>query len=508
MRGCQGSQFRVVSVPRPGTQSVDVALWVRVPPSLRVGMVFSSVTFLFFFLPVFLAGYLIMPRRLRNAWLLLVSLVFYTWGSGELVWILFFSTAVDYTLGALVSRARDAGNTRGVRAGVTASVVVNLGLLAYFKYANFFIEEVSRIGILSDDIAHIILPIGISFFTFQSMSYTLDIARGRADYLKNPLDFGLYVAMFPQLIAGPIVRFHEIAEEIRSRSVGASGFADGVVRFAHGLSKKVLIADAVAPVADAAFAGGDLSTRTAWVGILAYTIQIYFDFSGYSDMAIGLGLMLGFHFPENFERPYSALSITDFWRRWHITLSNWFRDYVYIPLGGSRGTSGRTIVNLSTVFLLTGIWHGANWTFVVWGAFHGLLLVGERVSGQRVLEESSVARSICRRAYVVFAVMVGWVFFRSTGVSEAFDYLGSMFSGGGATPEAFDDALTNRASLALAIGGASFLLPRTMTVGRALVDDLTPLRQSGRLGVVFAMYPIALITVASGTFSPFLYFQF
>ena len=465
-------------------------------------------TFLFFFLPIFLVGYALVGHRLRNVWLLCASLVFYTWGSGSLVWLLGFSTVLDYLLGKQASAALKSANSGRLRLVVGASVAANIGLLVYFKYANFFIDEIVRVGILSDGVASITLPVGISFFTFQSMSYTIDIARGRTEPLDSPLDFGLYVAMFPQLIAGPIVRFHEISDEIRSRTVNLESFASGATRFAHGLAKKVLIADAVAPIADSAFAAGDLSTLSAWIGITAYTVQIYFDFSGYSDMAIGLGLMLGFHFPENFKRPYSAVSITDFWRRWHITLSNWFRDYVYIPLGGSRGTSSRTVINLWTVFLLTGIWHGANWTFLVWGLFHGALLVGERFTGQRVLEETSLGRQIARRGYVLVAVMIGWVLFRSESLGAAMAYLGAMFSGGGLEPADFREVLTNRAVLALGIGVLSMALPASFVTGRFLTGPARSVRDISRWVVVAACYPLALVTVASGSFSPFLYFQF
>lgn len=453
--------------------------------------------------------YAVIAARLRNAWLLLASLVFYTWGSGGLVLLLAVSTVVDFITGAVVQRGRDQGNRQLVKLGVGVSVATNLSMLGYFKYANFFVEQVNALSIAGIDWTEVALPVGISFFTFQSMSYTIDIARGRADHLRNPLDLGLYVALFPQLVAGPIVRFHEISAQITHRTVATSAIANGAVRFAHGLGKKVVIADSVAPIADAAFAADDPSLIAAWAGIVAYTVQIYFDFSGYSDMAIGLGMMLGFTFPENFRRPYSAVSITDFWRRWHITLSNWFRDYVYIPLGGSRATSRRTLVNLGAVFLLTGLWHGANWTFIAWGVFHGSLLMMERLTGQRPLEIERPLERIARRIVVLVLVMVGWVLFRAANIDAAMTYITDLFTPGGELPSTLSDAASNRAVLAMVIGVASWALPADLVTGRFLIGTSSPRTVSvARVATVVAVFPLALVTVASGSFSPFLYFQF
>jgi len=476
-------------------------------------MVFSSVTFLFFFLPICLGGYYLLRPRWRNGWLLLSSLAFYTWGGGALVSLLIISTAVDYAMGRVVASGLTTGNRSRVRLGVTGSVVVNLALLSYFKYANFFVEQLNslgqRFGFEESAWTSVILPIGISFFTFQSMSYTIDVSRGRVSHLRNPLDFGLYVTLFPQLVAGPIVRFHEVSEQLTNRVVSLDRFALGATRFAHGLAKKVLIADAVAPISDAAFASDalGLGPAGAWLGIAAYTIQIYFDFSGYSDMAIGLGSMLGFDFPENFRRPYSAVSITDFWRRWHITLSNWFRDYVYIPLGGSRGSGARTMANLWIVFILTGIWHGAAWTFLLWGLFHGFLLVVERLTGQRPVGDGASWAPL-RRAGVLLAVMLGWVLFRSPTAGAAWEYIGAMFTAGGLTPQAITDALDTRAVRAMGFGVASVLLPGNM-VGGLIVTGWQGIRGAAvRVAEVAVAFPLALIVVASGSFSPFLYYQF
>lgn len=476
-------------------------------------MVFSSVTFLFFFLPICLAGYYVIPIRLRNTWLLLSSLFFYTWGGGALVTLLIISTVVDYAMGWVVAHGVSSGSRRWVRSGVVGSILVNLTLLGYFKYANFIVEQFNtfgqRFGFEQIAWTSVILPIGISFFTFQSMSYTIDVSRGRVQHLRNPIDFGLYVTLFPQLVAGPIVRFHEVSEQIRERSVTLERFALGAARFAHGLAKKVLIADAVAPVADAAFGAnlGSLGPGAAWLGIAAYTIQIYFDFSGYSDMAIGLGSMLGFDFPENFRRPYSAVSVTDFWRRWHITLSNWFRDYLYIPLGGSRLSQGRTMANLWIVFIITGIWHGANWTFLLWGVYHGLLLIFERITGQRPVG-SGASWAPLRRAGVLLLVMIGWVLFRSPSVGGAIDYVAAMFTSGGVFPDSIAAAFDTKAYIAIVIGATSVLLPGNV-VGGLLVTGRRDLGGVAlRLAEVAMAFPYALIIVASGSFSPFLYYQF
>ncbi|MDJ0663475.1 MAG: MBOAT family protein [Acidimicrobiia bacterium] len=472
-------------------------------------MVFSSVTFLFFFLPICLGGYYLIGRRLRNGWLLLSSLVFYTWGGGALVLLLVISTVVDFAMGWIVGTGVRTNRRTLVRFGVAGSVLVNLGLLSYFKYANFFVEQLNSLGFGDIAWTSVVLPIGISFFTFQSMSYTIDVSRGRVEHLRNILDFGLYVTLFPQLVAGPIVRFHEISDQLQDRVLSIERFASGAARFAHGLAKKVLIADAVAPIADAAFAAeaAGLGPAGAWLGVAAYTVQIYFDFSGYSDMAIGLGTMLGFDFPENFRRPYSAVSITDFWRRWHITLSNWFRDYVYIPLGGSRGSSVRTMANLWTVFVLAGIWHGANWTFLLWGVYHGGWLVAERLTGQRSVD-GEVRWAPLRRAITLLAVMVGWVVFRSPNATFAWEYLGAMFTLGGITPEAVTAAIDTRAIVAMGLGVASVFLPGNL-VGGLLVTGWRGVRGAAvRIAEVAVALPYVMIVVASGSFSPFLYYQF
>jgi alginate O-acetyltransferase complex protein AlgI len=457
-------------------------------------VVFSSPTFLFVFLPLVLAAYALTPVRLRKGLLVAASLFFYAWGVGGFVFTIVASTLADWALARFIESELRNGRRRRARLLLTASIVQNLALLGYFKYANFFVDQVSgaldRIGLESGGIAAIALPIGISFFTFEKISYTVDVWRGHTPARRNPLDLLLFVSLFPRAIAGPIVR--------------------GVTRFAHGLAKKVIIADTVAPVADASFAlqGGDLTTTAAWVGIIAYTLQIYFDFSGYSDMAIGLGRIFGFRFAENFNRPYSAVSVTDFWRRWHMTLSRWFRDYLYIPLGGSRGSQTMLYRNLVLVFLATGFWHGADWTFVIWGGYHGALLVVERVAGLRGLDPG-VGFVALRRAVTLLLIMVGWVLFRADDIGSAGHYLRAMFTPQGTElGMAYEGVLTNQALFVLALGSLVALMPRGLVVGRALAERETRVAWAGRFAVVGALLPISLVLVLSGTFSAFLYFRF
>lgn len=476
-------------------------------------MVFSSFEFLFFFLPAIILAYFASPHRIRNLTLLMASLVFYAIGGRQFILILFTSILVDYVAGRLAGAGVRLGDDRRRNLAVVISVAANLGLLGYFKYANFFVEQfngaAAALGLGRLSWMGIALPIGISFFTFQSMSYTIDVARGRADPVRNPLDFALYVSLFPQLIAGPIVRYHEIAGQLRHRRMTVDAFAGGALRFSHGLAKKVLIADSVAPLADAVFASDPtrLGMGSAVLGVLAYTVQIYFDFSGYSDMAIGMGTMFGFTFPENFARPYSAVSITDFWRRWHITLSNWLRDYLYIPLGGSRGSERATYRNLVVVFLLTGLWHGANWTFVVWGAYHGLLLVVERVTGARGVDVQLQFPGV-RRAITFALVVVGWVFFRSPTVGYAFEFLAALLRSTGELPVELALAMTPKAAIALAVGLASVFLPRWLVVGPLLSSARSRLATVARIVVFGAALPLTGAIVSAGTFSPFLYYQF
>lgn len=471
-------------------------------------MVFSSSIFLTVFLPLVLIGYALAPGRLRNPTLLLASLAFYYWGAGAHTLVLFWVVGVTFIAGRTV-RTR----TRGQQWLIIAAT---LAPLVWFKYAAFATEiATSPLRGLGWDVTGFdeqLLPVGISFFTFQALSYVLDIKRGHAEPLDGVGRYLLYISLFPQLIAGPIVRFSEIREQLYTRRFSAENLSAGSARFALGLSKKVVIADSVAPMADVAFAGGfEASSLAAWIGLLAYTVQIYFDFSGYSDMAIGLGRIFGFRFPENFARPYSSTSITEFWRRWHITLSNWFRDYVYIPLGGSRGGRALEYRNLAIVFFLTALWHGAAYTFLIWGGIHGAWLILERTTGLRDVTRWPAAR----RALTLLVAMVAWVFFRATEVDTAASIVVKLFAFDGVTlpPELLASA-TPLALGALAIGIASFALPTSWVSGRRITEgaDDDGTSSTAMAAIQFATTVTALtvsfVMVASNDLSPFLYFQF
>ncbi len=477
-------------------------------------MVFSSVTFLFFFLPIVLIAYHLTPRPFRNTVLLLASLVFYAWGAGLIVVVLMASIAFNGVLGLGVERSMEAGLRRRARLLLAVGVIVNVASLAWFKYANFAVETfdgaLGAIGQAGLPWTAVLLPIGISFYTFHSLSYLMDVYRGTARHLSNPIDFALYIAFFPQLIAGPIVRFHEIRDQLVARTETASQFAAGVYRFCHGLGKKVLIADTVAPIADAAFATptGELNTMTAVVGVVAYAVQLYFDFSGYSDMALGIAQMFGIHLPENFARPYGARSITEFWRRWHMSLSRWFRDYLYIPLGGNRGSSRQTYRNLIIVFLVTGLWHGAAWTFVLWGAFHGLMLLVERATGVGRGDESDSGRDIVGQVRTIALVLFAWILFRSPDLPYAIGYMESLLRPAGGLTLDVALALDPLAAIALLIGAASVLLPRDWVTGVRLERNATPRTRLLRLAALGAVFPASVVFLIAAGFSPFLYFRF
>ncbi len=390
-------------------------------------MVFSSLTFLFFFLPIVLAVNYILPKNVRNYWLLLASLFFYAWGAHEFVIVMIVSIAMNYVLALLIDRSEKISVQRLF---LVLAIVGNLGILFYNKYMNFFTKELSRLFGDSVAVTQIILPIGISFFTFQALSYVIDVYRGDTPVQKNPFYVGMYISFFPQLIAGPIVRYRTIADQIENRTVTLEKFADGVRRFCTGFAMKVIIANQMSIIADAAFGlsgtPAELSVSFAWLGALAYSLQIFFDFAGYSAMAIGLGKMFGFEFLENFNFPYISKTITEFWRRWHMSLGQWFRDYVYFPLGGSRvDRKWKLVRNLFVVWLLTGIWHGANWTFIAWGLGYFVLLTIEKLTNLPKRNLHPIVQTIYR-IFTLLCVMCGWVVFRSDGIRYAFHYLGSM----------------------------------------------------------------------------------
>jgi alginate O-acetyltransferase complex protein AlgI len=467
-------------------------------------MVFSAPIFLSTFLPVVCLLYVAVSPKRRNGVLLLGSLAFYYWGAGERTLVLLWVVAVSY-FGARLIREQQGRLLTAVVVAMTAAPLV------WFKYAAWFseiaVEPFRSIGMDVSPLEAQVIPVGISFFTFQSLSYVLDVRRGTAEPLDKPSRYALYIALFPQLIAGPIVRYADIREQLFTRVVSREGVAAGAARFTHGLAKKVVIADSVGLIADAVFNSTlPRSTAVAWLGITAYALQIYFDFSGYSDMAIGLGRMFGFDFPENFRRPYSSLSITDFWRRWHITLSSWFRDYVYIPLGGSRNGTLASYRNLLLVFLLTALWHGAAFTFLVWGAIHGASLVIERATGLR----DTTRLPALRRLLTLLIVLVAWVFFRAADVSSAGRFVRDMFSWSTAsTDPTVAASLTGPALIALGVGLATLALPHTFVVGRAVADGVGTFAPDRiRFVTVSLGLPLALVFVAANESSPFLYFQF
>ena len=471
-------------------------------------MVFSSHLFVYYFLPATLLVYYALPRAGRHLWLTLASYFFYGWANPAFMALMFVSTAIDYVCGQRIG-ALPAERVRPRRAWLIVSIVANLALLGFFKYFNFALDSYNALlaavglGHLQPDLVlRVALPLGISFYTFQSMSYSLDIYRGHARPLESVVDFALYVSLFPQLVAGPIIRFSELADQLKERTHTFEKFSRGVAFFGLGMAKKILLANPCGFAADAAFDAGSLHVVDAWTGVVAYAFQIYFDFSGYSDMAVGLGLMFGFVFPKNFDSPYRAESITDFWRRWHISLSTWLRDYLYLPLGGNRKGPRRTYVNLAIVMLLGGLWHGAAWNFVIWGAIHGVWLAAERAMGKRSLY-SALPRFL-RVALTFLGVVIAWVFFRAADLQDAGRYLASMFGLVEAQPAAelmgailyTPYSLTSLAIAALVIWGA----PQTWDWTRRLTAP--------KAVAAFACLILSLVAMGSQGFNPFIYFNF
>ena len=467
-------------------------------------MVFSSYLFLFYFLPVALLLYYLSPARARHLTLTIVSYVFYGWANPLFLFLLLFTTAVDYAAGLVIAK-RD----RRARAALIVSLGSNLLLLGFFKYYNFGAETIdalaARLGLGEtglDAALRVTLPLGISFYTFQSMSYTIDVYRGQATAIRSFIDFACFVSMFPQLVAGPIIRFTEVADQLQSRTHTVTKFARGASFVAIGLAKKVLIANPCGKIADLAFDAGSLGFVDAWYGVTAYAFQIYFDFSGYSDMAIGLGLMLGFVFAKNFDSPYRSQSITEFWRRWHISLSTWLRDYLYVPLGGNRRGPVRTYVNLLVVMLLGGLWHGAAWTFVVWGGLHGLLLALERAGGKTAV----YARlpSFVRVALTFATVLITWVFFRAADVPHAVRYLGDMFGAG--DPRSGAALLAGIVYQPYYLG--TFLLAGVIVWGAPQTWDWTRTLTLPKAATATALLVLSVVALTTQSFNPFIYFIF
>ena len=461
-------------------------------------MVFSSYTFLFYFLPPLLILYYLIPRRSlggRNLVLLAFSLFFYFAGGPRHLPLMLLSIAINYVGGLLCAKRR--------RWALVLTMAVNLGLLGWFKYAGFVGENLRALG-LPLSVPEVVLPIGISFFTFQGMSYVIDVYRGDTPPAKNPLQVALYIALFPQLVAGPIVRYTTVAEELVSRRETFDDFAAGALRFSFGLAKKMLLANNLSLMADEAFSTAPIGAAAAWLGAIAYTGQIYFDFSGYSDMAIGLGRMFGFHFEENFNYPYLSKSVTEFWRRWHMSLSGWFRDYVYIPLGGSRAGTAKQVRNILLVWTLTGLWHGAAWNFLLWGLYFGVLLLGEKFWWGKALER---APSPLRHLYAMVIVVLGWVLFRCEGLSAVGSYLGAMLglSGGG-----WGQALyfLRQYGVFLAVGVVASLPVKDAL--RAALQRRKAERtiQWGSALAGLALLGLSFLQLISSTANPFIYYRF
>ena len=473
-------------------------------------MVFSSSLFLLYFLPGFLIIYFLLGKRLKNIFSLLASIFFYAWGAPEFIFVVIASIVVDFYLVKLISTS--AGNRK--RLFMVLSIIVNIGLLVYFKYANFLVDNVN--GLLSVAGFHgikwtaVALPIGISFFTFQKQTYSVDVYRGVHKPLKKVTDYALYILMFPQLIAGPIVRFNEIADQIEDRrwNENDNNRLTGFFRFSIGLGKKVLIANVLGEQVDLIFGSGqfDFNTSTAWIVIVAYAFQIYFDFSGYSDMAIGIGRMIGFNFPENFNNPYISQSISEFWRRWHMTLGRFMRDYLYIPLGGNRVSTSRLYFNLWVVFLISGLWHGAAWNFVIWGAFHGFFLVTDKLFLLKVYKRIGKIPSITATFIIT---LIGWVLFRAENLHSAGAYLGKMFAFDFSADQVFFD----RKFYFIMIAAVFFSFWGGITRIEKWQEHL--FEQGKSLGAILIMLLIAVVlcivclgSITSSGFNPFIYFRF
>lgn len=475
-------------------------------------MLFSSMIFLWVFLPIILVTYFVLDKKYRNIFLLLASLIFYAWGEPKYIFLMLLSIFINYSFGIGIDRTSSHQRRKWF---LMSCIILNLGLLGYFKYFNFIIDNMNQF--LGGEVItprNIVLPIGISFYTFQALSYVVDVyrykeGRGEVKVQKNILNLALYITLFPQLIAGPIVKYHDIESQIEDRTVSLQYMAYGVKRFIYGLSKKVLISNTLALISDQVFGlqVNQIGFATAWVGILCYSLQIYFDFSGYSDMAIGLGHMLGFRFMENFNYPYISKSIQEFWRRWHISLSTWFREYLYIPLGGNRKGPLRTYVNLMVVFFATGLWHGASWNFIIWGLFHGIFLVLERKWLGKVLEQNKF--KLFNHIYTLLVVMIGWVFFRADNLNYALGYLKQMFM------PSFTESTYPLAQF-LNIEGAITLVIGTLLCGVAqgsIKKFKSALYNESRVYVseiiiLSCLMFWCILYLASGTYNPFIYFRF
>lgn len=465
-------------------------------------MVFSEPVFMFIFLPVTLLIYYSVPFRFKNAVLFLSGLLFYSWGEPVYVLIMILSTFIDYLAGRVMDKFDS--NQKLRKAALFVSVVMNLSLLGIFKYSGFFIDSINSAFGLSLYNPNLPLPIGISFFTFQSMSYTIDLYRKNITVQKSLVKFAAFVTMFPQIVAGPIVLYNDVARELEERKIDLDALSNGISIFICGLCKKVLIANSVgelwSTVKEADYA--TLPAATAWLGIIAFTLQIYFDFSGYSDMAIGLGKMLGFNFPKNFDYPYNSKSVSEFWRRWHMTLGGWFKSYVYFPLGGSKNGKGKTIRNLLIVWFLTGMWHGASWNFIIWGIYYGIILILEKFVFASVIQKLP---SAVTRIYTLFAVVIGWVIFEITSPAAEFGYIKAMFGFSGAFSDTFTINILHNYSIILIIAaitatGLPLKLWKKISSGKKL-DGICIAGEAAGMAACIAY-------LVDATYNPFLYFNF
>lgn len=473
-------------------------------------MVFSSYVFLFLFLPALVVCYYLIPRRFRNVRnmvLLIFSLVFYGWSSPKYLLLLSVSIAINWMGSSVFYRLRHSERIGWKKVSLIAVLICNIAIFGYFKYTDFFITNINAVFGSDISLMEIVLPVGISFYTFQGMSYVIDVYRDPSLYLRNPLKVALYITLFPQLVAGPIVRFSDVAEEISDRQENVEECAAGLRRFIWGLAKKIILADTFGIVADYAFSPRTLTTGIAWAGAIAYTMQIYLDFSGYSDMAIGLGKLFGFHFVENFNYPYISKSITEFWRRWHISLSTWFRDYVYIPLGGNKCSRSRQILNMAVVWTLTGVWHGASWNFVLWGIYYLIWLILEKYVLHKLLDKTpAFLRHIC----TLLIVIVGWVLFRADDLGHAATYLRYMF-GINITMTQMDYFWAQAVNYAVFwVIGLIAVTPLSKRIVLKLDSEWgsNMLYQCVRNGLAFLLLGICILYIISSSYNSFIYFQF
>ena len=467
-------------------------------------MVFSSLIFLFVFFPAFLTVYYLCPKSLKNLVIMISGIIFYAWGEPVYVVLIMISIVVDYTAGRVIHKLDNKKVARTI--ALIVSISYNLSILGVFKYSGFLINNFNDVFGTAITNPNLPLPIGISFFTFQSMSYTIDLYMRKIKVQKNPITYAAYVTLFPQIVAGPIVRYRDIALELVDRKIDFTKINEGILQFINGLAKKVLIANNIGMLWTTvkSMDMGDMSVLTAWLGILAFTFQIFFDFSGYSDMAIGMGKMLGFHFPMNFNYPYLSKSVSEFWRRWHMTLGNWFKSYVYFPLGGSREGTFKTVRNLIIVWFLTGMWHGASWNFIIWGSYFGALIIFEKFFFGKILEKIP---SIFRIIYTFIIIVIGWVLFDTTTLTQAFGFIGTMFGAG--------KGIADGASLYL-LKNYAIILVVAMFASTNIFDKFWKklcLKLPKTTGWILPFVKIAIMIVCiaylvNATYNPFLYFNF